>query len=276
MSPFQKLVLGPSTLLVKDLTQMVRFYRDLVGLSVLKQTTESIMLGFDQTEILELVAAPDHDPAQLHAPGLYHHAILFESRATLAQTLITLFKDPSTNYVGSADHLVSEAFYFEDPERNGVELYFDRDPKTWSWQNGLVTMGSKYLDPRSYIEQYIGETGVPAKKLGHIHLKVSRLHEARNFYVETLGLHLTGEFPGALFVSDGTYHHHFGLNTWESQGQMIQKHRLGLRECTMTVSGTDLQQIQKRLAGSAYQHTNTHRSTVVIDPNDLKITIMVE
>ena len=55
-------------------------------------------------------------------------------------------------------------------------------------------------------------------KIGHVHLKVADLQRALDFYCGVLGLTLTTSRPGAAFISAGGYHHHIGLNTWESRG----------------------------------------------------------
>lgn len=59
----------------------------------------------------------------------------------------------------------------------------------------------------------------PGVRIGHVHLKVSDLERALAFYCGVLGFEVTMRYgPGAAFVSAGGYHHHIGLNTWESQG----------------------------------------------------------
>ena len=58
----------------------------------------------------------------------------------------------------------------------------------------------------------------PGTRIGHVHLKVADLPRALAFYCGVLGFELTHTRPGAAFVSAGGYHHHIGLNTWESQG----------------------------------------------------------
>ena len=71
---------------------------------------------------------PGVDPRQA---GLFHTAFLFDDKPSLAATVLRAAQDPRSRFVGSSDHLVSEAFYFTDPEGNGVELYTDRDRSTW-------------------------------------------------------------------------------------------------------------------------------------------------
>jgi catechol 2,3-dioxygenase len=58
----------------------------------------------------------------------------------------------------------------------------------------------------------------PGVRIGHVHLKVADLDRALNFYCGVLGFEVTQRVRGAAFISAGGYHHHIGLNTWESQG----------------------------------------------------------
>jgi len=58
----------------------------------------------------------------------------------------------------------------------------------------------------------------PGVVVGHVHLKVSDLDRSIAFYEEVLGLEVMQQLPGAAFLSAGGYHHHLGLNTWESEG----------------------------------------------------------
>ena len=73
-------------------------------------------------------------------------------------------------------------------------------------------------------EARIGETKLdapidPGTRIGHVHLKVADIERALAFYSGVLGFELTQRYgPGAAFISAGGYHHHIGLNTWESQG----------------------------------------------------------
>ncbi len=58
----------------------------------------------------------------------------------------------------------------------------------------------------------------PGVDIGHVHLKVADLERALGFYRDVLGFEPTARYPGAVFLSAGGYHHHLGLNTWESAG----------------------------------------------------------
>ena len=86
------------------------------------------MLGRGTTPIVILQHAPELATPEPRAAGLFHTAILFETQARprRGRLLASARSIPGT-FTGSADHLVSQAFYFTDPEGNGIELYWDRD-----------------------------------------------------------------------------------------------------------------------------------------------------
>jgi catechol 2,3-dioxygenase len=162
---------------------------------------------------------------------------------------------------------VSEAFYFNDPEGNGVELYFDRPSETWQWSNGHVAMDTLYIDPVAYINVNASEYNESDKKLGHVHLRVGDISEARRFYVTLLGFDITASFPGALFVSIGGYHHHIGLNTWMSAGAGLRMPSLGLSDIKITLaSADDVSHLAARLEASMYPFQYKQGVVHVADP----------
>ncbi|HRN30088.1 MAG TPA: VOC family protein, partial [Terrimesophilobacter sp.] len=87
--------------------------------------------------------------------------------------------------------------YFDDPEGNGVELYWDTGRETWEWNNGTVKMGTVYLDPNRFLQENLTEAGtLDATKegdttVGHVHLKVGDIKTAKEFYVDTVGFEIT-------------------------------------------------------------------------------------
>jgi catechol 2,3-dioxygenase len=123
-----------------------------------------------------------------------------------------------------SDHLTHEAIYLTDPDGNGIELAWDRDPSLWRNENGDITMGSRALDLRGLLAEAAGDDwpngSAPADtRIGHVHLKVSDLDRSVHFYHDLLGFDLIARYgPSAAFLSAGRYHHHLGLNTWESKG----------------------------------------------------------
>jgi catechol 2,3-dioxygenase len=185
--------MGAVTLLVSDPERMTRFYRDAVTLSVLADDGATVTLGRAGRPILHL----RHEPALRHAPsgsaGLFHTAILFETQEALAAALYAVATHEPHSFTGSADHLVSQAFYLTDPEGNGVELYWDRERTAWSWVHGQVEMDSLQLDPNAFLREHLteaaagGSTSTDAASVGHVHLSVGDVQTARDFYVGALG-----------------------------------------------------------------------------------------
>ena len=115
---------------------------------------------------------------------------------------------------------MSEALYLSDPDGNGIEIYTDREPEVWSWDEGKVAMVTDPLDGESIIAESAGQTwdGLPAGTvMGHVHLHVANLPETETYY-NALGFEVVSNYPQALFMSNGKYHHHIGLNTWNGEG----------------------------------------------------------
>ena len=124
---------------------------------------------------------------------------------------------------GAADHGVSEALYLADEDGNGIEIYRDRPRDEWPVVDGQLRMGADPVD----LDALLAEAGkadstaglAAGTVIGHVHLHVARLQEARAFYVDVLGFELMQRYgPSALFVAAGGYHHHIGLNTWAGVG----------------------------------------------------------
>lgn len=220
----------PSRLYVKDLPKVAAYYANTVKLDVLERTDNHVVFGHNQTLVLELVSKPDYTNEPLPSAGLFHNAIVYMSRSELARSVYNILVSAPDSFEGSADHLVSEAFYFHDPEFNGLELYYDRPRETWAWDNNGVKMDTRYLDPEAFILQYANEKPDPSKELGHVHLRVGDVPTARTFYVEQLGFDVTADIGSALFVSVGGYHHHLAMNTWASKGAGPRMPSLGLAD----------------------------------------------
>ncbi len=119
---------------------------------------------------------------------------------------------------------MSEALYLHDPEGNGIEIYRDRPRDEWGHDGGELRMATLPLDLDGVMaDERPGDgsaNGMPAETtMGHVHLRVADIPAAEAFYNGALGLEvMVRSYPGALFVAAGGYHHHIGLNTWQSQG----------------------------------------------------------
>lgn len=226
--------MGAVTLRVADLDRMIAFYTQAVPLRVLAHDGPVAVLGRGTTPVVVLEHAPQLRHASPHEAGLFHTAIVFDTERALAAAVYSVATHAPGTFTGSADHLVSKAFYFTDPEGNGVELYWDRDRTEWSWTHGRVEMATLSLDPNTYLREHLDEAAVtdpvvgPAR-VGHVHLSVGDVDAAREFYVHRLGFDTTAELGGsALFVSAGGYHHHMAMNTWNSPGAGRRANTLGL------------------------------------------------
>lgn len=233
--------LGPVTLAVANLSRSVTFYTQLLGLETISTRDGAADLGAGGQTLLHLIEQPGAMPQPRRSTGLYHVAILLPTRADLARLIIHLAQS-RFQIAGYADHLVSEAFYLNDPDGNGLELYRDRPREDWPMMDGgMVRMDNAPIDFDDFFAEAEREgkawAGMPAGTIiGHMHLKVGDADVARNFYRDVIGFDVMAYFPGAAFVSAGGYHHHLGMNAWESRGGTTPPAgSVGLREWTVIV-----------------------------------------
>lgn len=238
--------MGAVTLLVGDLDGMTRYYRDVVTLQVQAAEGDTVTLGRAGRPLVILRHEPQLKHATPGSAGLFHTAILFETQAALAAALYSVAQHAPRTFTGSADHLVSQAFYFTDPEGNGIELYWDRDRTQWSWTHGQVEMDTLYLDPNTFLREHLteeaaaGATAGQTADIGHVHLSVGDVASARAFYVDALGFDATLSMgTSALFVSAGGYHHHMAMNVWNSRGAGPRMPALGLGRVDLALPDAD-------------------------------------
>ncbi|WP_394938352.1 VOC family protein [Psychromicrobium sp. YIM B11713] len=270
------------TLKVRDLTVMTGYYHRALGLQVLSESAEGVELGRGETELVKLSPAKDLKlPAQGEA-GLFHTALLFEDRAALAATLASAAQYDPLLYLGSADHLVSEAFYFSDPEGNGIELYRDRPREVWNWDSGAVQMANEALSPQQFLTENLSVDCIikqqeAAAAVGHVHLQVGDLKTAEEFYVRTLGFEKTASWQDeALFVSAGGYHHHMAMNVWNSRGAGPRRDTLGLAEVRIALPSLDaLGALEERLKDRGVESGNDGAELFFDDPwrNQIRVTV---
>lgn len=210
---------GEVHLNVMNLNRSIRFYKEVIGFQVLDETATTAVLTADGKKPLLIIEQPENvTPKEPRKSGLYHFALLLPERADLGNIIKHFVANKVA--IGASDHKVSEALYLSDPDGNGIEIYTDRDPSEWSWENGEVAMSTDPLDGESVVAESAGKSweGLPAGTLmGHIHLHVANLSETEEFY-NALGFEVACNYPGALFMSTGKYHHHLGLNIWNGEG----------------------------------------------------------
>ena len=142
--------IGHIHLKVADLERSLKFYRDLLGFEVQQYFGNSAAFisagGYHHHIGLNTWYSKNAGPAPVNSAGLFHTAILYPSRKDLALILKRLV---SNHYplTGSADHGVSEAIYLDDPDKNGVELYWDKPVDVWPKdKNGNLQMVIEALD----------------------------------------------------------------------------------------------------------------------------------
>ncbi|WP_052888480.1 VOC family protein [Thermogemmatispora carboxidivorans] len=288
--------IGLVALTVADLERERRFYEEVLGFQLIDRSERQIWLGAadlaGQTEeptmkkqpLLLLIEQAEAPRSPSWSTGLYHFAILLPSRPALARSLAQL---AASRYPlgGYADHLVSEALYLSDPEGNGIEIYRDRPRETWRWQSGQVAMATDPIDVRAMLTEGRAELerqpwrGLPAgTTIGHVHLRVADLRQAEHFYHQLLGFAITARMPGALFVSAGGYHHHLGLNTWESRGAPPPPEgSLGLRLFSIELPAQqDVERISERLELARWPFVSHKETIAVRDPWNHLLLFMPE
>jgi catechol 2,3-dioxygenase len=208
---------------VSNLDSSLKFYSGHLGFQVFEKKSNYAMLSASGKSPYQVFLVESHgsDPVSSKTAGLYHAAIKVPNRQELAMILKKL-SQKEVRFHGFSDHLVSEALYLADPDGNGIEIYSDRPKEQWKWSNGQIRMETLPLDVESLLNEVrrmeLNNVIHPDTIIGHIHLRVSDLQKAENFYSKILGFNVTTrEYPGALFMSAGGYHHHIGTNIWSGQ-----------------------------------------------------------
>lgn len=237
--------LGRVRLQVSDLARSVEYYQAVLGLRVVDDGGDSAELApqEDDRVLLELQERPGTRAVARRALlGLYHFAILLPDRAALGRFVRHLARIGAR--AGAGDHLVSEAFYLQDPDGLGIEVYADRPRSAWRRVGRELMMATDPVD----VESLVAAAGTtpwtgmpPGTVMGHVHLHVGDLDAARAFYSEGLGFdRMVTRYPGALFLGAGGYHHHLGTNTWAGPAAAAPTEEdARLREWTIEVPAAD-------------------------------------
>ena len=273
---------------VSDLERSIEYYTTIIGFQVLNHTEDTAYLTVDGiSSLISLVEVKDAVSPQWFT-GLYHFALLLPTRKDLGNILQHFIQ--YNVHLGAADHEVSEALYVNDPDGNGIEIYIDRPEQEWAWTHeGFVHMTTDQLNFQQILAEADGNwNGLPADTvMGHIHLSVSNLTKTEDFYTNLLDYQVVCRYGGqALFISTGNYHHHIGLNTWQSNGRpALPDHAAGLKSYTVVLKDEAYaDSIKDRLqsAGLLVEHYadgplyGGKQLFSTVDPNGIRIIFTTE
>ena len=150
--------IGHVHLKVADIERSLSFYRDLLGFEITTWYGEDAVFlsagGYHHHIGLNTWYSKGASPAPRKGAGLFHLAILYPSRKDLA-TILRRLNEAGYPLTGAADHGVSQALYLDDPDGNGVELYWDRPEESWPHdRDGKLRMYTEHLD----LEGLLSET----------------------------------------------------------------------------------------------------------------------
>jgi catechol 2,3-dioxygenase len=175
---------------------------------------------------------------------------------------------------------VSEALYLNDPEGNGIEIYRDRPREQWPREGDGWRIDTLPLDLDDILGELDGDPGevgpMPdATVLGHVHLKVADVSAAEAFYTDLIGFDVMARIPSASFISAGEYHHHLGMNVWQSRGGPAPAPgSLGLRSYEVVLpDAAAVDAVHDRLlaAGAAAERSNGQVTTT--DPSGNRVVL---
>jgi catechol 2,3-dioxygenase len=214
--------LGPVRLQVANLARSVAYYQEVLGLRPVERgAAHAVLAPGDDTPLVELHELKGARAVPRRGSlGLYHFAILLPDRPSLGR-FVRHLSEIGAN-AGAGDHLVSESLYLQDPDNLGIEVYADRPRSTWRRVGRELMMATDPLDIEGLVDAAgtVPWNGMPAgTRIGHLHLHVGDLSRAAAFYSEAVGFdRMVWDYPGALFLGAGGYHHHLGTNTWAGAG----------------------------------------------------------
>ncbi len=262
--------IGRVDLQVGNLAASLDFYTRILGFRAQARDGHVVTLTAQGSDTALVVL---HErPGAPHVPlrgrlGLFHFAILLPDRPSLARFVAHL----SELHVeaGAGDHLVSEAFYLQDPDGLGIEVYADRPRDQWKRTTNGVEMATLPVNIADLLPAAgnVPWSGMPAGTvIGHMHLHVGDLATARQFYGAAIGFSEMAALPGASFLSAGGYHHHLGVNTWARGAEPAHDDEAHLLEWTLCVPSEGFAAVRARLTAAGHALNGAGDHFVVRDP----------
>jgi catechol 2,3-dioxygenase len=261
------------TLSVADLGRSVDYWENAIGLAINSRENGTARMGVPGRDLVVLEEQPGARPGRGTNTGLFHLALLLPERAELAAWLEHAARS-GVRLTGASDHFVSEALYLRDPDGHGIEIYADRPRDTWTHlPDGSLNIGTVALDLDDLMQSREGsfEGRVPGGTvMGHVHLQVAQIPEARRFYKDLLGFDVMVEIPGqASFLATGGYHHHLGMNVWAGVGAPPPPpDQAALKRAALEVADADeLDRIEARLSDAGAEPVRDGDRVLVADPS---------
>jgi catechol 2,3-dioxygenase len=270
-------------LTVASLERQISFYEKVIGLKLHWQKHNTAGLGVGNEDLVRMTEVKDAIRYR-GTTGLYHLAILLPNRRDLARAIARLFALKYRNY--PTDHIMTKTTYLDDAEGNGIELYTESpEDGTWIMTNGdyitrradgSLSDGREPLDVEALFshlkESDRLDVGMPGEtRIGHVHLHVSNIDEAVDFYHDMIGFDVMGVVRSfrMAFVSAGGYHHHLGLNTWQGEGAPPPPaDALGLRAFSVVLPNkAELEKVVVRVKQAGLAINQTEAGILVRDPS---------
>jgi catechol 2,3-dioxygenase len=274
--------LGRVHLTVSTLDGSIAFYERALGLRLHDRDGAVATMGAGGEDLLVLVEEPGAAPGGRHA-GLFHYALLFETRRELARAVKRL-ASTQTRIEAASDHGVAESIYLRDPDDNGIELYADRPREQWPpprVAGDRVEIFTVALDLEDLMREIDGEPpraqAGAGLGVGHVHLHVGDVERGLAFYRDVLGFEVMVNLGTAALVSAGGYHHHLAFNVWLGRDVKPRPARTaGLREWTVLLASRDEVAAVRARAADAGADVRAHDGGFLVrDPWETAVAFAV-
>jgi len=284
-------LMGQISLKVANLDNQIEFYTKAMGFKLHWRDGDKAGLGSGGADLLLLTEQPNMKKYR-GVTGLYHVAYVFPNRHELAIAVARLF---ALKYPNSpTDHIMTKTTYLDDLEGNGIELYcespedgtwtfkdgkFESYRKDGSWSDGREALDLNELFSHLTEEDKLDVQVPPEMHIGHVHLHVSNIDEAVDFYHGMLGFDIMGisKEIGMAFVSAGGYHHHIGLNTWQGvDAPPPPPDAVGLRYFTVELPNQKAyDEVVARVDAAGIPSNETEAGLLLHDPSQNGVVLTV-
>ena len=201
---------------VNHLLQETEFYTKGLGLQILSQSDNEVLLGVGTTPLVRLIQT-NIDKSVKESYGLYHLAIHLPTREALGDFLRHAVHT-SLPLIGASDHGYSEAIYLEDFEGNGIEVYHDKPVSVWDIrEDGRIIGVTEEMAGQEIYE--LGNETTPYQmsegtRMGHVHLSAWNSKETMEYLTTLLPVEDKFSVPSGSWIASGDYHHHLAVNQW--------------------------------------------------------------